>query len=120
MHIDARKLESNTIIQGDICIIGAGTAGLSMALEWLDTPYKVILLEGGGFNYDVKVQELNRGKLTGQKYYPLQSTRLRYFGGSTGHWAGYCSPLDPIDFKKKDYVPHSGWPITRERSGSLL
>ena len=114
MHIDARKLDSNTIIQGDICIIGAGTAGISMALEWINTPYKVILLEGGGFKYDVKVQELNRGKLTGQKYYPLQSTRLRYFGGSTGHWAGYCSPMDPIDFKKKDYVPHSGWPIERK------
>jgi glycine/D-amino acid oxidase-like deaminating enzyme len=84
MHIDARKLENNTIIEGDICIIGAGTAGISIALDWKDSPHKVILLEGGGFEYDYQIQELNRGESTGQKYFPLQSTRLRYFGGTIG------------------------------------
>jgi glycine/D-amino acid oxidase-like deaminating enzyme len=49
MHIDARKLENNSLIEGDICIVGAGAAGISMALEWVSTPYKVILLEAGGF-----------------------------------------------------------------------
>ena len=113
MHIDARELENNSIIEGDICIVGAGAAGISMALDWMDTPYKVILLEGGGFEYDEKVQELYAGKTTGQKYYPLKSARLHYFGGTTGHWAGMCSPLDPIDFKTRDWVPNSGWPITK-------
>lgn len=114
MHIDARKLNNNSVIQGDICIIGAGTAGVSIALEWINTPYKVILLEGGGFEYDDKVQELYNGKTTGQKYYPLKSARLHYFGGTTGHWAGMCSPFDEIDFKKRNWVPNSGWPINRE------
>ncbi|MGB5819455.1 MAG: GMC family oxidoreductase [Saonia sp.] len=114
MHIDARTLENNSLIQGDICIIGAGTAGISIALDWIDTPYKVILLEGGGFEYDSSIQELNKGTSTGQKYFPLQSSRLRYFGGTTGHWAGMCSPLDPIDFMQRDYVPNSGWPIDRK------
>jgi len=49
MHIDARKLDTDSVIEGDICIIGGGMSGISIALEWLDTPYKVILLEGGGF-----------------------------------------------------------------------
>ena len=114
MHIDARTLENGTEIQGDICIVGSGAAGISMALEWIDTPYKVILLEGGGFDYDPKVQDLYNGKNTGQRYYPLISSRLHYFGGTTGHWAGMCSPYDPIDFKQRDWVPHSGWPITRD------
>jgi len=113
MHIDARNLENGTEIQGDICIVGSGAAGISMALEWINTPYKVILLEGGGFNYDDQVQDLYAGKNTGQRYYPLRSSRLHYFGGTTGHWAGMCSPYDPIDFKKRDWIPHSGWPITR-------
>src|SRR5262249_684438 len=26
---------------------------------------------------------------------------------------GFCSTFDPIDFKKRDWVPHSGWPIQR-------
>ena len=114
MHADGRLLENNTLIEGDICIVGAGAAGISMALEWDNTPYKVILLEGGGFEYDPKIQELYAGKTTGQHYYPLMSSRLHYFGGTTGHWAGFCSPLDPIDFAKRSWVEHSGWPITRE------
>src|ERR1700743_1580808 len=114
MHIDARTLPNQTLIEGDICIIGAGAAGISMALEWINTPYKVILLEGGGFEYESQMQDLYKGKTTGQRYYPLESARLHYFGGTTGHWAGFCSPLDPIDFKKRDLVPHSGWPIKRE------
>lgn len=113
MHIDARNLENNTVIEGDICIIGAGTAGISIALDWIDTPHKVILLEGGGFEYDDQVQSLYAGETSGQKYYPLKSTRLHYFGGTTGHWAGMCSPYDPIDFVKRDWVPESGWPISR-------
>jgi choline dehydrogenase-like flavoprotein len=114
MHTDARKLENGSIIEGDICIVGAGAAGISMALEWINTPYKVILLEGGGFDYDDQMQELFAGKTTGQRYFPLRSVRLHYFGGTTGHWAGYCSTFDPIDFKKRDWVEHSGWPIKSE------
>jgi choline dehydrogenase-like flavoprotein len=113
MHIDARELPNNTLIEGDICIIGAGAAGISMALEFLNTSSKVILLEGGGFKYESQMQDLYKGKTTGQRYFPLESARLHYFGGTTGHWAGFCSPLDPIDFEKRDWVPHSGWPIKR-------
>jgi choline dehydrogenase-like flavoprotein len=114
MHIDARKLENNTLIEGDICIIGAGAAGISIALDWLGSPYKVILLEGGGFEYDEKVQDLLGGKTSGQKYYPLKASRLHYLGGATNHWAGMCSPFDEIDFEKRDWVPHSGWPINKK------
>lgn len=114
MHIDASTIDNGSVIEGDICIVGAGAAGISMALEWVNTPYKVILLEGGGFQVEQDVQDLYRGKTTGQRYYPLQSARLHYFGGTTGHWAGFCSLYDPIDFRKRDWVPHSGWPIKRE------
>lgn len=114
MHIDARYLENNSLIEGDICIIGAGAAGISMAMEWMNTPHKVILLEGGGFEYDAQVQELYAGKATGQHYFPLKSIRLHYFGGTTGHWAGWCATFDAIDFKKRDWIPQSGWPITLE------
>ena len=114
MHIDARTLDQGTQIEGDLCIIGAGAAGISMALEWKDSPYKVILLEGGGFDLESDIQDLYRGESVGQPYFPLQSSRLHYFGGTTGHWGGWCAPLDPIDFKKRDWVPQSGWPIQKE------
>jgi choline dehydrogenase-like flavoprotein len=113
MHIDARNIDNNSIIEGDICIVGAGAAGVSIALEWQNTPYKVILLEGGGFEYDEKIQELYDGETTGQRYFPLKSTRYHAFGGTTRLWGGYCSPLDEIDFKKREWVEYSGWPITK-------
>ena len=114
MHIDARTLPDGSLIEGDICIVGAGAAGISMALDWANSPYTVVLLEGGGFDYEDDVQELYRGTTSGQRYYPLKSTRLHYFGGTTGHWAGMCSPFDPVDFAARDWVPHSGWPIKRQ------
>lgn len=113
MHIDARKLPANSTIQGDICIIGTGPAGLSMAMDWMKTPYKVILLEAGGFEFDDNIQDILKGENTGQRYYPLRSTRLAQFGGTSGHWAGMCSTFDDIDFEKRDWVPDSEWPITR-------
>jgi choline dehydrogenase-like flavoprotein len=112
MHIDARQLENHSVIEGDICIIGAGAAGISMALDLENTAHKVILLEGGGMEYDDRVQELYNGKLTGHPYYPMKASRLHYFGGSTGHWGGMSSTFDEIDFKKRDWVENSGWPIT--------
>jgi len=114
MHTDARTIDNNSIIQGDICIIGAGAAGISMALELLNTQHKVILLEGGGFEYDEQMQQLFAAKTTGQRYFPLKSIRLHQFGGTTGHWAGWCATFDPIDFKKRDWIPGSGWPIALE------
>src|SRR5215831_1061558 len=112
MHVDARELENGSIIEGDVCIVGAGAAGITMALEWKDLPYKVILLEGGGFSYDERMQDLYAGSESGQRYFPLKSIRLHYFGGTTGHWAGWCAEFDEIDFKKRDWIPNSGWPIT--------
>lgn len=111
MHIDANLLEDDSLIEGDLCIVGAGAAGISMALEWAHASHKVILLEGGGFEVDAGLQDLYRGEIVGQKYYPLQSSRLHYFGGTTGHWGGFCARFDPWDFEKRDWVPHSGWPI---------
>lgn len=113
MHLDARKLENNSFIEGDICIIGAGAAGISIALDWIGTNQKVILLEGGGFNYEAQMQDLYQGTTSGTDFPALFGSRLHYFGGTTGHWAGFCSTFDPIDFKKRSWVPNSGWPISK-------
>ena len=113
MHIDARTLDNGSVIEGDLCIVGAGAAGISMAMDWIGASQRVLLLEAGGFEYDARMQELYRGEIVGLPYFPLQAARLHYFGGTTGHWAGFCSPFDPIDFAVRDWVPHSGWPFER-------
>ena len=113
MHTDARTLPNGTVLEGDLCIVGAGAAGITIARELANSRLKVLLLEGGGFDFDPQMQELYRGEIVGQPYYPLQAAALHYFGGTTNHWAGWCSTYEPIDFEKRDWVPHSGWPITR-------
>lgn len=113
MHTDARTLPNGHLLQGDLCIVGAGAAGIALAQEFIGRPERVILLEGGGFDLEGPVQALYQGEIVGRPYYPLEAARLHYFGGTTGHWGGYCAPLDPIDFEVRSWVPHSGWPIAR-------
>lgn len=114
MFTDARTLEDGTLIEGDLCIVGAGAAGISLAREWVGRPERVILLEGGGFDYDPAMQALYTGQVVGLPYhFPLDAVRLHHFGGTTGHWAGFCAPYDAVDFEKRDWVPHSGWPFSR-------
>ena len=78
MHTDARTLDNGTVLEGDLCIVGAGAAGITIALELTNSPMKVLLLEGGGFEYDPKLQDLYRGEIVGQPYYPLQAAALHY------------------------------------------
>jgi len=113
VHTDARNLDNESLIAGDLCIVGAGAAGISLALQFIGAGQRVLLLEGGGFDYEPAMQELYRGEIVGLPYFPLQAARLHYFGGTTGHWAGFCSTLDPVDFVVRDWVPYSGWPILR-------
>jgi choline dehydrogenase-like flavoprotein len=95
----------------DLCIAGAGAAGITLALQFVDSPLRVVVLEGGGLEFASSSQALYQGTSVGVPYHPLDVARLRYFGGSTNHWGGMCSPLDPIDFERRDWVAHSGWPI---------
>lgn len=120
MHKDLATLAKTNIVKCDLCIVGAGAAGISLAMDWLNAGKKVVLLESGGFEFDSETQSLNKGTNIGQKYYALSASRLRFFGGTTGHWGGYCTPLDPIDFEARPYVPNSGWPIGYDEFASFL
>ena len=113
MIIDFRELEDGTVVEADLCIIGAGAAGIAMAREFIGSGHQVCLLESGGFEIDADTQSLYQGDIVGQPYYELDTCRLRFLGGTTNHWAGWCGPLNPIDFEERAWVPHSGWPIGR-------
>ncbi|MCC7250776.1 GMC family oxidoreductase [Hyphomicrobium sp.] len=110
---DARHLSEGSALQCDVCIVGAGAAGLTLASEFAGSPYKVLLLESGGLEYDSTVQQLYKGANVGLLYEPLDLCRVRTFGGSTDPrgWGGWCKPLADIDFEQRDWVPLSGWPI---------
>jgi choline dehydrogenase-like flavoprotein len=111
MHFDGRAVPRDTELTADLCIIGAGPACISMALELSGSALSVLILESGGFEPDPQTQALARGEVVGLPTFPLEVSRLRFFGGSTGHWGGFCRAFDPIDFETRPWVPHSGWPI---------
>ena len=111
--IDARTLPSGTVLTTDLAIIGGGPAGISLALALADSGHDILLLESGDVSFNDKSQSLYEGSQGGVAYTALDGGRLRFLGGSTNHWGGWCRPLDTIDFEKRSWVPHSGWPITR-------
>ena len=114
MIVDLEKDDLPQQIDADICIIGGGPAGITLALELANTSLDVVLLESGGETYSVRTQALNDGQNVGRDYYMLQHDRVRYLGGTTHHWGGWCVPLTPTDLTTRDWVPNSGWPIAWE------
>jgi choline dehydrogenase-like flavoprotein len=113
MFIDLTDYSGPAEIESDLCIVGAGAAGITLALELAGSGGDVCVLESGGLEYDHATQQLADGETAGLPYYELVAARLRYFGGTTNHWAGISRPLDELDFQKRDAVPYSGWPIDR-------
>lgn len=113
MLIDLREDIAAADAPSDICIIGAGAAGITLARKLIGRGLSVTLLESGGLDYDQATQDLYRGANIGMPYYELDQSRLRFFGGTVAIWGGRCALMDPIDFAARPWVPHSGWPIGR-------
>jgi choline dehydrogenase-like flavoprotein len=111
MLIDLEQAEGPLLLSGDVCVIGAGVAGITTARRLLACGHEVILLEAGGLDYERQTARINAGANIGRDYYPLEDARLRFFGGTTAIWGGRVATLSPIDLERRDWVPHSGWPI---------
>ncbi len=109
MLIDAdRELPNRFDV--DLCIVGAGAAGIAIAHRLLGSGLRVCLLESGGLVDEAETQDLYAGDSVG---HPMEMDvgRYRILGGSTSRWTGRCAPLDRLDFAPRAWVPRSGWPI---------
>ncbi|MBN9205441.1 FAD-dependent oxidoreductase [Methylibium petroleiphilum] len=114
MLCDARRLSEGQVLQSTVCIIGAGPAGLTMAMEFERHGIETIVLESGGFKPDPATMDLYRGENVGIPYQFSDGFRSRFLGGGSNCWGGWCRPLDVEDLQPRSWVPHSGWPIDRE------
>lgn len=94
----------------DFCIIGAGPAGITLALRLAGNGRRVLLLEGGGREYSQPSQTLYNCTSTGMNVY-AEETRLRFLGGTSNHWAGRCRPFEKSDFDVPPPINLPGWPI---------
>ena len=111
MIIDYLRDGFSSDSQVDLCIIGAGPAGLALACSFLGTGTKVCLLESGGLSTEERSQALCAGSSCGDLAFDPALSRVRAFGGSCNLWGGGCLPLSPADFTAREWIPDSGWPI---------
>jgi choline dehydrogenase-like flavoprotein len=114
MFHDTRRVEDGTEIRTDVCIVGAGAAGIAIANELRGHHSRVAVLTSGGFEFEREPQRLYEGENVGRPAFSTYRSRVRMYGGSTTAWAGQCRPLQSLDFERRAWVRHSGWPFTRD------
>jgi choline dehydrogenase-like flavoprotein len=115
-------------MEADVCIVGAGPAGLATACSLIDSGRSVVLLEAGADKADTTT--LPRVELDHEDPYPhgdIGTSRAAMIGGSAGLWAfqmiaagdsaarslAGCRyvPLQPLDFTARPAIGTPGWPI---------
>jgi choline dehydrogenase-like flavoprotein len=120
--VDAYSVPQDETIKTDVCIVGAGVAGITLAREFIGEEFQVCLLESGGLGPDRATQSLYWGENVGHPYYLLDTARTCCFGGTSHRWlleigggrlGARTRPLDKIDFEERDWVPYSGWPFDK-------
>ncbi|WP_158069989.1 GMC oxidoreductase [Cnuella takakiae] len=91
-------------------IVGSGLGGAFLA-KYLDPQLKVLLIEAGGATK--KSSDVVNFEEHGRSF-NWPETRSIELGGTSNLWHSVLSPLDPVDFGKREWIPKSGWPITRD------
>ncbi|MGI8633357.1 MAG: FAD-dependent oxidoreductase [Solirubrobacterales bacterium] len=114
MLIDARSLPAGEEVESDVCVVGAGPAGLTLAMQLAEAGVRVSVVEAGGLEKTKSSVRLASAESVGSTYYAVRTTRVKVFGGTSDHWGKMrARPLDEIDFERRPGVPHSGWPFER-------
>jgi choline dehydrogenase-like flavoprotein len=97
----------------DVCIAGAGAAGITLAVEFARKGKKVLLLEGGGAVREDSSQSLYDSDIAGLPHRGIHTGRIRVKGGTTVRWGGQILELDALDFTPRPGIPGSGWPFPK-------
>jgi choline dehydrogenase-like flavoprotein len=115
MLLDAEQQDGGMFgdVLFDVCITGAGPAGITLARALASKGRRVALMEAGALEMSPQSQALYQGANIGLPYYPLDACRLRYLGGTSNHWGGYTRPLDARDFEPLAHQPLNEWPIKK-------
>ncbi len=111
MIIDLDTLGADTQLDADLCLVGGGIAGLTIAHEFIEQGLRVLILEAGGRTLEPESQALYKAQIVGHPYPGHIEGRFRVFGGSSTRWGGQLLPLDSADLEPRMHVAHSGWPI---------
>lgn len=97
----------------DVCIVGAGAAGITLAVEFARKGKRVLLLEGGGATREESSQQLYDSEIIGHTHRGIHTGRIRVKGGTTVRWGGQILELGELDFRSRPGVVESGWPFAK-------
>ena len=120
---DARNVDTDEVVQADLCIVGAGPAGLTIAKAFVGGPVRVCVLAGGGQSFDARAQALYEMSTQGDPYLAPIDNRRRQLGGTSNMWSVKIgngelgvryAPLEPIDFESRPWMNNDGWPFGRD------
>lgn len=121
MWIDLNEAETSPFTERyDVCVCGTGPAGMALAQRLMKKGARVLMLEAGGLTYSDDSQAVYQGESIGRNYYGVEGCRLRYFGGTSNHWAGLCGVFNRVDFEQRPIWTLPGWPISHEEAYSEL
>ena len=94
MFAAADAYSPKNVEKAQVCIIGSGPAGITLAYSLARYGVSVVLVEAGARRFREDSQDFYRGQVVGNNYFDLSACRLRMFGGTSNHWGGWCRPLD--------------------------
>jgi GMC oxidoreductase/FAD binding domain len=109
---DLGALRDDVGMAADLAVVGAGPAGIVVALEAAKQGISVVLIESGGRTFDQSVQELaEAAQWDRRRHAPLSLSTRRQVGGTSNIWGGKCVPFDPVDFIARPYLGTPAWPV---------
>lgn len=101
-------------LEAEVAVVGAGPAGIVVALELARAGHEVLLLESGGEVFDPEVQRLGETVGDDPHHDAMSLATRRQVGGASNLWGGRCVPFDPIDFEPREVVGEARWPLRHE------
>jgi choline dehydrogenase-like flavoprotein len=106
-------LNGDIEVSADLAVVGAGPAGIVVALEAARRGLSVLLIESGDRSFDPGVQELSAAaEWDRQRHAPLDLSTRRQVGGTSTIWGGRCVPFDPVDFAARPSFGIPSWPVS--------
>ena len=113
MQIDLENVPAGTQFESDICVIGAGVAGLLLSRKLAGYGFRVHLLEAGGKKLEERSQNLYQSEMRGRPHQGTTEGRFRTFGGASTRWGGQLLAYPDEVFQTRELLGNIGWPISQ-------
>ena len=111
-------------VRCDVCIIGAGAAGLYLANRLSSGGLNVILLEAGGASCSPGAKVGIDAVFAGSRYAGALEGRAFGLGGTTSSWGGLLAPHSDLDLRDGRGLEAEAWEKTvrdvRQNSGAVF